>query len=71
MIECIERTSVLQASLWKTITTLVVGRNAGYFFILHASILKSFNDLLTEIISLTNRLNWWILNFSFFSSSIV
>lgn len=31
---CTVRSSVLQASLWKTITTLVLGMSSGYTFVL-------------------------------------
>ena len=39
-------------------------------FDLHWDSLTSCKDLLSEIISLARRLNWLILNFSLFSSSL-
>ena len=68
MIECRDLSSVDQASLWNTMMTEVEGRELGYVLTLHASILTSLRDLLTETMSLTTKLNWLILNFSFLSS---
>ena len=68
MIECRDLSRVDQASLWNTMMTEVEGRTPGYVLTLHASILTSLSDLLTEIISLTTKLNWLILNFSFLIS---
>ena len=42
------RRSVLQASLWKTITTLVVGRLSGYTFVLHLEEANAFVKLLRQ-----------------------
>lgn len=43
---CTVRKRVLQASLWKTITTLVLGRSSGYTFVLHLSEKRKINVLL-------------------------
>ena len=104
MMECTVRNKVVHASLWNTITTLVVGSRVWYALLLHlkniyveisrlramiiyiyyiwllwhsnfdidetyADNLTSARDLFNEIISEAIKLNWLILNFSFFSFS--
>lgn len=43
---CTVRKRVLQASLWKTITMLVLGRSSGYTFVLHLKERGRINVLL-------------------------